>query len=147
MLKHYFLTILRHLWKRRLYAAISLLSLTVGLTVFCLIVLNVRHELSYNTQWPDAERLYRMTHKQGGTNASLPYTPGFSPEFLLKINDYVGDYVASYAEVSNFASSVEEPEYTLPIQVTMADPSFLDVFQLPVVAGRLEAVMEGSGFI
>lgn len=152
MLKHYLLTTLRQLWKRRLYSAISLLSLIVGLTVFCLIVLNVRHELSYNTRWTDGEQVYRMTHKQGGTNATLPYTPGFSSVFLLKITDYVGDYVTSYAEISTFTTSIDdstqqESSSQQPFQVTLADSNFLGVFDLPVVAGRMESVIEGSGFI
>jgi putative ABC transport system permease protein len=146
MLKHYLLTVLRHLWKRRLYSFISLFSLTVGLTVFCLLVLNVKHELSYNTGWKDPERIYRMVHKQGGTGANLPYTPGFSSQFLLNIRDYVGDYAESYAEIASMGTSIKDSDQP-GFQLTLANQAFLGVFDLPVVAGRLENVVDGSGFI
>ncbi len=140
MLKHHLLTMLRHFWKRRLYASISLLSLIVGLTVFCLIVLHVRHELSYNTHWPDADRIYRMTHKQGGTGATLPPSTGFSSVFLLNITNYIGEFATSYAEISTINSSVEDSSpgaeasagiddsSDQTLQVTFADKAFLAIF-------------------
>jgi len=147
MLKHHLLTILRQLNKRRLYAGISLLSLTVGLTVFCLIVLHVRHELSFNAGWPEAERIYRLTHKQGGTGATLPPSQGFSPEFTLNITNYIGDFVDAYAEVTSLSSLIEDIDSEQGLQLKIVEPPFLEIFQPPVLAGSLETVMQAPGFI
>jgi len=147
MLKHHILTILRQLYKRRLNSSISLLSLTVGLTIFCLIVLQVRHELSYNSHWDDAEQVYRITHKLGGTNATLPPSANFSPELVLNITNFIDDSVVAYAEISSLTSSVENSEDEQEVVLTLADKAFLEVFALPIVAGSMDAVMDTPGFI
>lgn len=147
MLKHYLLSTLRHLCKRRLYSFISLLSLTVGLSVFCLISLHVRHELSYNKNWQDAGLIHRMTHKQGGGLAQQPPTTAFSAEFILNLYDYLEEFVSGYSEVSTIHTPIEDDQSNRGLTVLIADAGFGDVFEMNVVAGSMTRVMEGSGFI
>jgi putative ABC transport system permease protein len=60
MLKSYFKIALRCLYNQRVYSAINVLGLSVGLASFLFIVLFVRHELSYDKFHPEADRLYRV---------------------------------------------------------------------------------------
>src|SRR5690606_15894707 len=106
-----------------------------------------RHELSYNAHWADADRIYRITHKQGGTNANLPPSTGFSSQFTLNITNFVGDFVHAYAEISTVYSPLEDSDFEEALSVTLADKAFLEIFELPVTAGSMQTVMDNSGFI
>ena len=55
MLGSYFTTAVRQLLGGRLYAAINVIGLAVGLACALLIGLYVRHELSFDERQPDAE--------------------------------------------------------------------------------------------
>jgi putative ABC transport system permease protein len=61
MLKSYIAVALRHLISQRLYSLINIGGLAIGLTCFILIALFVRHELSFDRQQPDADRIYRVS--------------------------------------------------------------------------------------
>ncbi len=61
MLRSYIAVAIRHLLSQRLYSLINIGGLAIGLTCFILIALFVRHELSFDRQQPDAERIYRVS--------------------------------------------------------------------------------------
>lgn len=147
MFRHYLLTVIRHLWKRKLYSFISLISLTLGLSIFCLTILHVRHELSYNQGWPEADRIYRMTSKRGGTNAEQPRSTSFGAEFIINITDYLQGLVSAYVEITVVSTGIEDEEQPSNVRMAVADRSLLEVFQVRVVAGNLDNVMGGSGSI
>jgi len=48
MLKNYFKTAFRNLWRNKGYASINLLGLAIGLATFILISLFIKDELSYD---------------------------------------------------------------------------------------------------
>lgn len=60
MLKNYFKTALRNLWKNKAFSAINIVGLAAGLAVCLLIVLYVFDELSYDRFNKNAERIYRL---------------------------------------------------------------------------------------
>ncbi|NOR15023.1 MAG: hypothetical protein GQ544_04915 [Candidatus Aminicenantes bacterium] len=60
MLKNYFLIAFRVLRKYKLFPAINILGLSIGLACFILIGLFVRFELSFDTFHKKADRIYRI---------------------------------------------------------------------------------------
>ena len=61
MFKSYFSVALRHLLAQKLYSAINVAGLAVGLACFILIGLFVNHELGYDGQWAAADRIHRVS--------------------------------------------------------------------------------------
>ncbi len=61
MLKSYIAVAIRHLLSQRLYSLINIGGFAIGLTCFILIALFVQHELSFDRQQPDADRIYRVS--------------------------------------------------------------------------------------
>ncbi len=61
MLKSYFLVALKHLAKQKLYTLINVIGLAVGLACFILIGLFVRYETSYDRQFANGDRIYRVS--------------------------------------------------------------------------------------
>ena len=58
MLRNYLATALRHLARNRLYSAISIIGLAVGLCGALMAALVIESELRYDTFLPDHEQTY-----------------------------------------------------------------------------------------
>lgn len=60
MLRNYLLLTLRRIERHKLFSAVDLLSLAVGMSVALLILNYVVFERSYDSMHPEGERLYRV---------------------------------------------------------------------------------------
>jgi putative ABC transport system permease protein len=129
MLGHYLLTLYRSLSRHRLYAAINVLGLAVGIAVFLVLFLDVRFETSFEKWIPNAQQLYVVTtniDRQGAT----PSTGGFVLEQLRS------DYPQVVGARDNPARGVvRQNGRATSEQVEEVDSNFLDVLELPLVEG------------
>ncbi|MCB0632115.1 MAG: ABC transporter permease [Saprospiraceae bacterium] len=66
MYQHYFKIAWRSMLKQKLYSGINIGGLAIGLSCFILIMLYIRHELSYDEFFSDANRTYRLYQRQAG---------------------------------------------------------------------------------
>jgi putative ABC transport system permease protein len=60
MLKKYFLTTLRHLWRQRLFTALNIAGLAVSISASWIIFRIVGYEFSYDRGLPNKEKIYRV---------------------------------------------------------------------------------------
>jgi putative ABC transport system permease protein len=60
MLKNYLRTAFRNLWRHRGFSLLNIIGLTIGMVAFFLIFLYVRFELSYESMFSKADRIYRV---------------------------------------------------------------------------------------
>src|SRR5688572_704218 len=68
MLKNYFTIALRNILKRKFFASINILGMTIGITACLLIALYVIDEFSYDRFHSNADRIYQVgQHKKIGT--------------------------------------------------------------------------------
>jgi len=61
MIKNYFKTAWRSLWKNKITAGINIAGLSVGMTAAILILLWVQNEISFDSYHPEADKIYRLT--------------------------------------------------------------------------------------
>ena len=88
MLKNYLKTAVRNLFRNKVYAAITISGIAIGLTAFWLITLYIADELSYDRHHQNATRVYRVAQhaKWGGGElhtaaTSLPFAPGLKSTY------------------------------------------------------------------
>src|SRR6187402_517593 len=76
MLKNYYKVAIRNILKYKLFSAINILGMTIGITSCLMIVLYVTHELSYDTFHPDADRIFQvgLNGKIGGQDIRVSNT-------------------------------------------------------------------------
>jgi len=71
MLKNYFITAWRSLWKRKFFSLINVLGLSIGISASLVIWLIVHYEFSFDTFQPDRSRIYRvvidLSYRAGGS--------------------------------------------------------------------------------
>ncbi len=76
MLKNYYRVAIRNILKYKLFSAINILGMTIGITSSLMIVLYVSHELSYDKFHDDADRIYQvgLHGKLGGQDIRVSNT-------------------------------------------------------------------------
>jgi len=60
MLKKYFTTTLRHLWRHRLFTSLNILGLAVSISACWIIFRIVDYEFSYDRSLPNKDKIYRL---------------------------------------------------------------------------------------
>lgn len=134
MLKNFFVTSLRILWRNKIVSAINILSLTIGITAFILILLYVHHEYSYDKFNENYDRIYRL---EGDEYARLPTLIG--DHLRDKIPEIERITLIQHSRVQNFISiDPNNPSNNSTIQTTVirADSAIFDVFTLPFIKGN-----------
>ena len=58
MFKNLIKVAFRNIWKKKLFSLINIVGLSVGIACFFLIIINVRHESSYDKFQKDGDRIY-----------------------------------------------------------------------------------------
>src|SRR5260370_36690160 len=129
MLKNYFKTAFRNVWKNKAASFINIFGLTIGLTCCLLIGLYIWHELNYDSFQVNGNRVARviMEYKfDGGTDfkkgnfTSVRVAPVFKrtfPEVVEAVK------MTMYKEVVQYKDKlIDEKSFMY------ADPSFFNIF-------------------
>lgn len=135
MLRNYFKTALRNLWKNKGFSAINIVGLAIGLATCLLILIFVMDELSYDRYNKHADRIYRLDGeiKFGGNHFILAVAP--APAGPAVLRDY--PEVEKEVRFRNYGGRlVKKGNQNIKEEaVIMVDSTLFDVFTLPMIAG------------
>lgn len=126
MLRNYLTVALRNLARQRAYAAVNVAGLALGMAVCMLVMLYVRHELSYDTRHPHADRLFRVV-----SDASARHSQVLGP----LLHEHMPEVEAVTRIRQSFHPLVGHEETKFYRPVHFADGNLLTFFHLPMVAG------------
>jgi putative ABC transport system permease protein len=142
MIKNYFKIAFRNLWRHRVFSAINVLGLTVGMTACFLIFLYVKFELSYDSFHSKSTRIYRMvsdiktpseTINAGGPSwAVAPHLRADFPEIEQAVRVSNADNMLIRKDDIKF----EEPN------AIFADSAFFKVFDFELIKGSREKALQ-----
>lgn len=144
MITNFFKTFIRTLNRNRVFTLINLFGLTVGFACSILIYLFIQHELSYDRTLPKHEDIYRISwiaeHSQ--TRTPHPMAQAMRRDFpevknAVSISPWYGTGLTKQeikVENKQLELKFDEPDFYF------ADSTFLDVFQLEIVAGDKKAL-------
>jgi putative ABC transport system permease protein len=141
MFKNYFKTAFRNLRKHKLYSAINIFGLTVGLAACLLIGVYINHELSYDKFNANADRIVRATmeYKNSETvnkTATTGTKPG--PQFkrtFPSIQEYARTFI-THRVIKNGDKVFDEPD------VLYADQPFFKMFSFPIIEGNAATALD-----
>jgi len=142
---------LRGFKKNKLFTAINVLGLTLGIGCSLCILLFVTDELSYDKHFSNSGLIFRViqTDNEGGEGSSLPF-----PTTTTMQHDYP-DFIVAQTRLFNFQAS------TLPItyedesirksfnepRFFFADSTFFDVFEFPFIHGSSTKALVAPGTV
>ncbi len=139
MFKNNFIIAWRNIKKRKAYSALNILGLAAGMTVFTLIMLFVRTELSYDRYHANARNIYRVIHKlpgiaQLGSDVYAP-TPGpLAPALEKEVPEVAAATRICCGLWSDVLLTVDGKSF-LEKKVRGSDPQTFRIFSLPFVRG------------
>ena len=140
MFKNYLTVALRNLLRHKLYSFISLFGLAVGLACFIVIYLFVQYELSYDQDYPEADRIYRVireTPKAGGSGSTFSWaTSGRLGPALVR--DF--PEVELSAKISTRDVVARSEDKTFDLSVNLVNAGFFEMFGLSSVSGDIQAL-------
>lgn len=145
MFRNYLTVAVRNLTKHRLYSAINIFGLAIGIASCILIVLFVRDELSYDSFVPNAERIYRIETRFDIPGRS-PIIGGVSPGPALAILQKDFPMIEAGVRLGRIRPVFKRGADTFREDLVLADPSLFDVLDLPLVAGdKAKALADNTG--
>ncbi|MFC2111790.1 ABC transporter permease [Bacteroidota bacterium] len=136
----------RNLKKRPFLNFIKVIGLSLALSSILLILLFLKHELSFDTFHSKSDRIYRFTVSSptffSGKHFARVYRPTYIPEMT-----------ESFAGIENFVRLAPvrggvmklDEEYVSISQAFQCDSTFFQVFDPGLIAGSPEHVLEGPG--
>jgi len=139
MLRSYIKIMMRNLVKRKVYSAINITGLTIGITFALLMGVFVWEELQVNKQLTDVDRLYILeqerTDNQGfGFFAPVPLAKLLAQEYPSQVENYYRFYDR------NIKVSKDDKHFL--IQSMIGDSTFLRMFGFPVLHGDATAALD-----
>lgn len=141
MLQNYLVTGLRALDRNRVFAAINILGLAIGMAACILLLLFVRYEISYDQWLPDHERAFqvqRYSHDPDARGDEYSQITAHIVGTSLK-KDF--PEIEALAYVSEGEPVVLQNGNASTSTVLMVDPAFLDIIRLPFVSGNRQSAL------
>ncbi|WP_138989620.1 ABC transporter permease [Larkinella sp. C7] len=140
MIKNYFKIAYRNLLRQKTFSIINIVGLTVGLTCCFLILLFVRHELSYDIFQQKFDRIYRISYlpKFAGLEEPLALTPPtVSPLLASNFSE-----IEKSARVYRSSATIElmDNRQSQPVKFDeerffFSDSTLLDIFSFKFLQG------------
>jgi putative ABC transport system permease protein len=156
MLRNYFKIALRQLRRQGFYSAIKIGGFALGIATCLLIALYIRFELSFDTQYPNGDRLYRVVQSYKdesgttgkGTATSAPFAQAMATEFpQVALTGRIMPYALFEGAGSNEVRAEGKVQDTYEEGFVYADQSMLDMFQFPMVYGNRATALTEPGSI
>ena len=145
MFQNYFRVACRNLLKNKLYSAINIAGLAVGLAACILISVFVRDELSYDRHWANADQLYRLhtTFELPGRDPIVTVVSQGPAKAALKT--YFEQEIIATTRFRNFNPVVTRDGSSFTEEVHYTDPDTAAMFDLTLISGDMKkAIADNS---
>jgi predicted permease len=140
MIKNYFKTAFRNLWKNKSYGFLNVFGLAIGITCAGLIFLWVEDEMSYDHHNEKKDQLYKVLENQPyeGKTYTFNATPGLLAKGMKDEIPGVKNTCRSTDQYTLFSIG----EKAIFERGCYVDSSIFDIFTLPLIAGNKENVFK-----
>ncbi len=148
MIKHYLKIAIRNLTKQKIYSAINILGLSVGLTGAILIFLFVQNELSYDRFHENKDNLYRVYTIFHAEDGSIDRTfRGVTMPMGPAMEEYYPE-IAHSIRVDNNYVTIKTGGNLYNEKITQVDKSFFKAFSFPLIKGNPTSVFsQGNSMV
>lgn len=135
MFRNYIKIAWRNLVKNKMYSAINLTGLTIGMTCFILIALYIQFEVSFDTHHENADRIYRVVQQQKGNEISGTDFMAISPRPVGIAMKKDFPEVEAFTNIEQWGALLIKDKESYPERGLYADENLFEVFSIPVLQG------------
>ncbi|MCR9015329.1 ABC transporter permease [Aquiflexum gelatinilyticum] len=149
MVSNYFKIVFRNTKKHPLYVMINIFGLAVGMAVSILILLFVKHELSYDKYHENSDRIVRVSRAWFNQDGEISLHLGHAaPPFGPLIKSDFGDDVEQTVRFFNFNPLVKyNDDAFVEERFFFADPEVFEVFSWKLLEGKSDVLGQFSDAI
>jgi putative ABC transport system permease protein len=142
MIKNYFNIAWRNIKKNKLFSAINILGLSIGIALCFMIMLYVQDELSYDRYNKNADRIARINFNANINGGKISESGIMAPVAATMKKDFpeVEDatrLIKIGAAKVNYAGKVFKDD-----ELAIVDPSFFKIFTLPLTEGDSKTALQ-----
>jgi putative ABC transport system permease protein len=139
---------IRNIWHRKLFSLINIVGLTIGVSCFFLIFVNVRDEFSYDNFHENKDRIYRVALERIYPDnvvfySIIPFSIGDAMKSdFPEVEDMTRLFSPRQSVVFQYENKTYEED-----KILFAEPNFFDVFSIPLIKGDPERVFSTQNSI
>jgi putative ABC transport system permease protein len=145
MIKNYFTTAWRSIFKNKGTALINITGLSVGITAAVLIMLWVQNEMNFDNYHPGSDNVYRLTTSTKENNWIWEATPLLLAGAIKKDVPQVKNVAKLYH--GNWAVFNINNNLTYEKTCAYVDDNWFDIFHYDFIAGNAKAFMNDANSI
>jgi putative ABC transport system permease protein len=148
MIKNYFKIAWRSLWKNKVFSAINILGLSIGLACCILMFLFIQHELSYDKFNVNAKNIYRITSifTDAKDKKELAVTPPPWAPSMKKDYPEIKEFVRLLKSEKTIVGRTGEQHF-YEKDILFADSTFFNVFSVGLERGDVKKALERQNSI
>lgn len=147
MFRHYLTTTLAHLLKNRQFVLINMAGLAVGLAACVLLALYVQQELSWDRQWSNGDRLFRVNTTVDATGGEPRHSGGTPMPLQAALGEYFAAEIEYAARVRATSREVFTGDVRYQDPVVDVDADIAGMLDFDVLSGDLAATLANPGNI
>ena len=156
MFKNYFKIAARHLVKQKMYSAIKIGGFALSIAACLLIALYIKDEMSYDKNWANADRIYRITGEYNIDGKILSGADWPAPMAKVLKRDFpevekAGRFMDAPLFEGAGSNQVRRPDVeqnTFEQGFSYADQDMIDMLQVPMIYGdRMHALSEPNTMV
>lgn len=135
MLINYFITAWRHTRKNKLFSAINILGLSIGVALCFIIMLYVQHETSYDRFNKNADRIVRVVFNASIDGGKVNEGGVMAPVAATIKRDYPEVQEAGRIQSGGLSKTYYNNRVFRDNGFFFADPEILSIFTIPFIEG------------
>ncbi len=128
----------RSIVKNKLYSAINIVGLAMGLAVSVLIILFVSHETSFDQSTPASERVYRMNWESIETGTR--FATFFNPLSAVIADAHPGE-IESLTRITHSERLLTIGEDKQYQSISFIDPNYFEFFDRSIIEGSRDTAL------
>jgi ABC-type antimicrobial peptide transport system permease subunit len=147
MIRNYFVIAWRTMTRNKMYTAINVLGLSLGISACLIVYLVVSHEFSFDKFHPGKERIYRVrsSDESNSDRRYFPSTPG--PAYPAFRDAFVGAEALAGAHWLEAKSTITEKGEVKhfdrnSVRGVIVNPEYFKIFQYEWLAGNMSTLSE-----
>lgn len=140
MLKNYLRTAFRNLWRHRGFSLLNIIGLTIGMAAFFLIFLYVRFELSYDSMFSKADRIYRVVADIKTPTETINANTSAWPVPMHMRTEFQEVETATRFQTDDWPVTKGDQHFDEK-EAADADSTFFSVFDFPLLKGNPQTAL------
>ena len=142
MFKNYFKSAFRNLLRKKIFSAINILGLAIGLASFFLITIYVINEINYDKHHKNADNIYRVIMRtyMSGNVIEAAVSGGLLGRILYDELPEIVQYTRFYQTPRPILLSNGDKDFSQD-KILFIDSSFFDVFSYDFISGDPKTVL------